>query len=153
MADVVKCIFSCVFFCIVIKILLRFVRRGQVDNKSTLVQVMTCRRICNKPLPEPMLTKFHDAAWRHRATMKWGVPIQCWNSTFVHKLRSVTKPCSPMELLWLLINFYFTCLISLVSSIFDCFDDIRITANAYRWLNAKETNCLVSPLAPFIIMV
>ena len=46
-------------FCISIKISLKFVLKGVIDNKSALpVQVMACRRIGDKPLPEPMLTKF-----------------------------------------------------------------------------------------------
>ena len=39
---------------------LKFVPKGQVDNKSTLVQVMACRLFGAKPLPEPMLSQFSD---------------------------------------------------------------------------------------------
>ena len=39
------------------------------DSKSTLVQVMAWCRTSDRPSPKPMFTKFHDAIWRHYATM------------------------------------------------------------------------------------
>ena len=48
-------------FCVSIPILLKFITKGPIDNKSTLVQVMAWCRICDKPLIEPMLTQFTDA--------------------------------------------------------------------------------------------
>ena len=36
--------------------LIQIFRRGPMDNKSTLVKVMDWRRICNTPLPGPMMT-------------------------------------------------------------------------------------------------
>ena len=47
-----------------IKISLKFVPKGPIDNKSTLVQVMAWRLTGDKPLPEPMLTQFTDAYMR-----------------------------------------------------------------------------------------
>ena len=41
-------------FCILIQISLKSVRKGQIDNKSALVQVMVSCQTNNKPLPEPM---------------------------------------------------------------------------------------------------
>ena len=32
-----------------------------IDNKSALVQVMTCHPYGDKPLPEPIMTQFNDA--------------------------------------------------------------------------------------------
>ena len=50
---------------ILIQISLKFVPRGQIDNKSALVQVMVWRRTGDKPLPEAMMTQFTDAYMRH----------------------------------------------------------------------------------------
>ena len=62
-------IFKCVFMNEKLRILIwispKFVRKGPIDNKSALVQVMTSCRTGNKPLPEPMLTQFTDALMRH----------------------------------------------------------------------------------------
>ena len=52
-------------FYISIQIILKFVPKGPIDNKSALVQVMAWCRTGDKPLPEPMLTKFTDAYMRH----------------------------------------------------------------------------------------
>ena len=52
-------------FFISIQISLEFVRKGPIDNKAALVQVMARRRTGDKPLPEPMLTQFADAHVRH----------------------------------------------------------------------------------------
>ena len=46
-------------------ILLKFVPKGPVDKKETLVQVMACHRKGDKPLHEPMLSRFIDAYMRH----------------------------------------------------------------------------------------
>ena len=42
-------------FVIFIQILLKFVAKGLIDNKSSLVQVMILCRTGHEPLPEPML--------------------------------------------------------------------------------------------------
>ena len=52
-----------------IKISLNFVPKGPIDNKSSLVQVMAWRRIGDKPLHEPMMTKFNDTYMCHPASM------------------------------------------------------------------------------------
>ena len=36
----------------------KFVARGLIDNKSSLVQVIAWHRMGNKPFPEPMMTKW-----------------------------------------------------------------------------------------------
>ena len=48
-------------FCISIKISLKFVPKGRIDNNPALVLVMAWRRTSDKPLSEPMLTRFTDA--------------------------------------------------------------------------------------------
>ena len=40
---------------------MKFVHKGQIDNKSALVQVMAWRRKGGKPVPELMLIQFTDA--------------------------------------------------------------------------------------------
>ena len=52
-------------FRISIQISLKFVPKGPTDNKSALVQVMAWSRTGDKPLPEPMRTRFTDAYMRH----------------------------------------------------------------------------------------
>ena len=50
-----------------ISISLKFVPKGQIDNKSALVQVMAWRWRVDKPFPELMLAQFTDTYIRH-----WG---------------------------------------------------------------------------------
>ena len=63
--DIFKCIFMNEKFCILIQISLKFVHKGRIDNKTSLVQVMAWRRTGDKPLPEPMLIQSTDAYMRH----------------------------------------------------------------------------------------
>ena len=58
--DIFKGIFLNENISILIKILLNFVPKDPIDSKSTLVQVMACRRRGEKPLPEPMMTQLID---------------------------------------------------------------------------------------------
>ena len=52
-------IFTCIFFnedcCILIEHSLKYVRKGQIDNNRTLVQIMAWRQSGDKPLSEPMM--------------------------------------------------------------------------------------------------
>ena len=50
---------------ILIKISLKFVCRSSIDNKAALGLVTAWRRIGDKPLSEPMLTRFTDAHKLH----------------------------------------------------------------------------------------
>ena len=59
--DIFECIFVNEKVCILIKISLKFVTKGPIDNITTLVQIMAWRRIGDKPLSEPKLTRFTDA--------------------------------------------------------------------------------------------
>ena len=59
--DIFRCIFVHEKFYILIKISLKFVPKGPIDNNPPLVQLMAWHRIGNKPLSEPMLTRFIDA--------------------------------------------------------------------------------------------
>ena len=65
--DIFKCIFFNGNLWIPIRISLKFVPRGSIDNKWTLVLVMAWRRTGDKPLPEPMMTQFSDTYMRHPA--------------------------------------------------------------------------------------
>ena len=63
--DNFKCIFLNENDIITIRISLRFVAKIPIDNKPALVQIMAWRRAGDKPLPEPMLTRFTDAYMPH----------------------------------------------------------------------------------------
>ena len=60
--DIFKCIFCNEKSSILFWISLKFLPKGPIDNKSVLVQVMPWCWIGDKPLPEPMLIQFTDAA-------------------------------------------------------------------------------------------
>ena len=63
--DIFICIFATKKFCILIKMSLKFVPRGPIHNKSTLVSITAWRRIGTKPLSEPMANQFTDAFMRY----------------------------------------------------------------------------------------
>ena len=52
-------------FYILIKITLKFVPKSLIDNNPALVHIMAWCRIGDKPLFEPMLTRFTDAYMQH----------------------------------------------------------------------------------------
>ena len=56
-------------FCVSIRIALKFVRKGPIDNKPALLQVMAWCRPGDKPLPGPMMTEFIDAYMWHYEEM------------------------------------------------------------------------------------
>ena len=57
--DIFICIFINEKFCVLIRILMKFVLKAPVDNNPALVQIMAWRRLGDKPLSDPMLTRFH----------------------------------------------------------------------------------------------
>ena len=63
--DRFRCIFVNENICILIKISLKFLRKGSIDNKPALVEIMAWRQIDDKPLSEPMRIRFTDAYMRH----------------------------------------------------------------------------------------
>ena len=63
--EIFKCIFLNENFRILLIISLKFVSKGQINNTSSLVQVMTWCRAGDKPLPEAMMIQFTDAYMRH----------------------------------------------------------------------------------------
>ena len=67
---VFKCIFMNDSIWISSKISLEIVANGPIDNKLASVQVNRRCQTSDKPLPEPMLSEFHDAIWRHQGSMK-----------------------------------------------------------------------------------
>ena len=69
--DPFNCIFVIGNLCIFIPILLKFVPKGLVDNNLALVQIMVWGWKCDKPLSEPMLTRFTDAYVWHQGEMNW----------------------------------------------------------------------------------
>ena len=63
--DNFKCIFLNENDRILIWISLKLIPKSPIDNKPALVQVMAWRRIGDKPLSEPMLTRFTDTYMQH----------------------------------------------------------------------------------------
>ena len=63
--DIFKGIFLNENFCILSKISLKFVPKGPIENNPALVSIMAWRRIGDKPLSEPMLTRLTDAYMQH----------------------------------------------------------------------------------------
>ena len=63
--DNFRCVFVNEKFYIFNKIALKFVLRGPIDNNPALAEIMAWRRIGDKPLSQPMLTRFTDAYIRH----------------------------------------------------------------------------------------
>ena len=63
--DIFKCIFMNDKFCILIPISVKFVPKGPIDADPVLVQIMAWRQIGDKPLSEPMLTRFTNAYMHH----------------------------------------------------------------------------------------
>ena len=59
--DTLKCIFVNEKFCMWIKLSLNIVPKDQVGNNPALVQMMVLRQLGDKPLSDPMLTRFTDA--------------------------------------------------------------------------------------------
>ena len=60
------------------KISLKFVLKGPIDNNPALVKIMTWRRLGDKPLSEPTLTRFTDAylcspdeSWNKQPSGQW----------------------------------------------------------------------------------
>ena len=62
--DISKCIFLKENICTLIPMTPKFVPKGPIYSKPSLVQVMACWR-GDKPLPEPMMTQFIDPIWQH----------------------------------------------------------------------------------------
>ena len=62
-----KCIFLNENCCILIEFSINLGPKGSIDNKLSLVQVITQHRTGNKPIPEPK--RVSDALWYHRAMM------------------------------------------------------------------------------------
>ena len=62
-------VFSCIRCIVSIEISLQFIAFDQISNIPALVQIMAWRRPGDKPLPEPMLTRFTDAYMRHLGEM------------------------------------------------------------------------------------
>ena len=63
-SDIFICIFLNENVSISIKISLNYVPKGSMNIIPALVQIMNWRRIGDKPLSEPMLTRFTDAYMR-----------------------------------------------------------------------------------------
>ena len=79
-------------FLISIQIPLKFVPKGQIDNKSMLAQVMAWHQTGDKPLSKLMLTQITDAYIRHcreRWDIRYGcihVKMHMWNTAWLFSL-------------------------------------------------------------------
>ena len=67
--DIFKCTFVSENLHILIKISLKFVLKGPIDDKSSLVKVMAWCWISTKPLPGTMMSQLTDQYTRHQASM------------------------------------------------------------------------------------
>ena len=65
LANIFKCIFLNEYDITPIQMSRKFVSRSPDENKPALDKGMAWRRIGNKPLSEPMLTRFFDAYMGH----------------------------------------------------------------------------------------
>ena len=63
--DVFRCISVNGKFCILVQISLKFGAMGPIDNNPTLIHIMDCCQIGDKPLSQLMLTQFTDAYMWH----------------------------------------------------------------------------------------
>ena len=63
--DIFRCIFVNEKICIFIKKSLKFVPKVPIDNNPVLVYIMAWHLIGDRPLSEPMLTRFTDAFMQH----------------------------------------------------------------------------------------
>ena len=63
--NIFRCIFMNQKLCILIEISLKCVPNSPIDNNPALILIMAWRRLGNKPLSEPMLTRFTDAYMLH----------------------------------------------------------------------------------------
>ena len=80
---------------ILIEILQKFVPKCPFDNNTALVQIMAWCRIGDKPLSEPMLTRFTDA-YKCGTRGKWVKPCQ---AEFILRNKNVFE-FSIISLLW-----------------------------------------------------
>ena len=63
--DIFTRIFNIEKFCILIKNSLKFIPKVPIDNNPALALIMSWSEIGNKPISEPMLTRFTDAYMWH----------------------------------------------------------------------------------------
>ena len=75
-------IFKYIFFnenvWVPMKISLKFVPKGPINDKSTLIQIMVWHQTGDKPLFEPMMAHFNDDYRHHPAWMSWMELSQIW---------------------------------------------------------------------------
>ena len=79
--DIFRCIFVNEKFCILIRISVKFVLMCPINKIPALVQIMTWCWIGNKPLSEPMVTRFTDAYMQHSG--RW-VKYKCDSMPITH---------------------------------------------------------------------
>ena len=81
-----KCIFLNENVWISIKFSLKFVSMGSINNNLALVQIMTWRRLGDKPLSEPMMAWPTDAYMHHSASVS-----EMWEYSSLYCYRNTSK--------------------------------------------------------------
>ena len=103
--DISKHIFLNEKLWILIEISLKFVPKGPIDNNPAFVEIMAWRRLGDKPLSEPMLTRFTDA---HMREMSWFQNEHCYRNWYqywghcclINDLGSSPQPEGEARVLW-----------------------------------------------------
>ena len=75
--DISKCFFLNEYVWISMNISLKFVPKGSINNIPAMAQILASHRLRDKPLSEPMLTRFAEAYMRHpdRVTHICGIKL------------------------------------------------------------------------------
>ena len=78
--------------CMLIKMSLEIVPKDSIDKDPAMVWIMGWCRIGDKPLSEPILTRFTDANMRHRGEMNWMSQCQWTNHEEFGKMINTYAP-------------------------------------------------------------
>ena len=84
MAAIFKCIFLNGNVCILIKMSLKFVANGPINSIPAMVQIMSWRRLGDKPLSEPMLVRLPA----HICVPTFGIKCLQWTWTKIYIVKT-----------------------------------------------------------------
>ena len=90
--DIFKCIFLNENDKTLIQISLKFIPDCPVDNNPALVKIMAWRQIGDKPLSEPMLTRFTDAYMHHKGKISWEQHLMIGQLLLIRYINLINKP-------------------------------------------------------------
>ena len=135
---------KCIFFnenCIWIKIL----PWGPIENSPALVEVMAWRRRVDKPLPQPVMTKIHDAIWRHLNTNSYHwISISDTNVIMLQRQLTLLKQVIVMHFSTSVDQHFFNLQAESLPQ-FAILEAIRHISQFFLLTKFKKTNHLVSP--------